>query len=303
MRKNVLGFHLGRVELAIGIVLAALQTAGSCECGENKTATAILPRSSGPDGGAPSLPTLGTPSADECATLCTEETPVACRTFLLEDMATMAVECTYPSMCGAGRRPRGLVVRGGEMLARWAALEAASVDAFLWLERDLEHHGAPVLLRKACRRAAADEHRHARAMSRLARRAGARPCRVSQRPPSATRSLQALALENATEGCIGETWGALLARLASRSAPDEDVRAVMRQIADDEARHAAISGAIHEWLASRLSNTDRARIAAATQRRLRRLVREAEGMAPAPARGLPGGAVTRSMAEWLSRAL
>ena len=151
----------------------------------------------------------------------------------------------------------------GDCLARAAMLEAASVDAFDVLARELLHHRAPADLAAEARRAAADEVRHARMMDRLARRHGrrAKPApRLSHRAP---RSLVAIAIENAQEGCVRETFGAALATWQGENATDLAVRAAMRRIARDECRHAELAWKIAAWANARLTARERARVAAA----------------------------------------
>ncbi len=63
----------------------------------------------------------------------------------------------------------------------------------------------------------------------------------------ALRSLEALAVENAVEGCVRETMGALFAMHQAASAADPHVRATMVSIAPDETRHAALGWAVAEW--------------------------------------------------------
>lgn len=165
-----------------------------------------------------------------------------------------------------GRRPEGLVAAkgaDGSALARHfaeaARLEAASVEAFRILERELAAHGAPRSLLRACDRARADEVRHARAMAKLARRYGARveKPRVERR---GIRDLFAIAAENAVEGCVNETYGALEGLHQARAAKDPEIRKVMAEIARDEIRHAALSWRVAAWIEPRLSADERARL-------------------------------------------
>lgn len=170
----------------------------------------------------------------------------------------------------AGRRPEGLVPalpssaasEVGRHLAMLAHLEAASVHAFRVVREELIHHGAPSALVAAASRALRDEVRHAAMMKRLAHRYGAEvsPARVEERP---LRSLEAMALENAREGCVRELYGALEATWQAEAAEDEAIARAMRRIARDETRHAELSLAIAEWLSDRLDEDANARVAAA----------------------------------------
>ncbi len=146
-----------------------------------------------------------------------------------------------------------------------AYLEAASVDAFERLTRELETHGGPARLMSASRRASRDEVRHARVMTALARRAGARVPRVRVLP-ECPRSLEAMAIENAVEGCVRETFGAAVAEIQARRAGDARVRRAMQRIARDEGRLAALSWQVARWLDTRLDADSRARVREARAR-------------------------------------
>src|SRR5260221_14585061 len=112
------------------------------------------------------------------------------------------------------------------------------------------------------RRAARDELRHARAARAMGRRFGG-----TYAPPRATtqphRSLVAIAIENAREGCVRETFGALTAAYQAAKARDPQVRATMGRIARDEIRHAALSWQLDHWLVSRLDRRGREEVASA----------------------------------------
>jgi len=129
-----------------------------------------------------------------------------------------------------------------------AYLEAASVDAFEGMTRELVAHGAPARLRAGARRAARDEVRHARVTRNLAERAGGTvsPVRLQA---SRVRSLEEMAIENAVEGCVRETFSAAVAMIQAERATDMKVRHAMKRIARDETRHAELSWAVAQWLA------------------------------------------------------
>lgn len=147
----------------------------------------------------------------------------------------------------------------GVALARMAWLEAASVRSFRRLEADLARLGAPAELRARVARARADEARHARIVGAAAARRGAAVPRVSsRRRRSASR--EAVAVENAVEGCVGETVAALVLAWERARAEPEDVRAVFEAIADDEAEHAELAIDVHAFLVERLDPGARARV-------------------------------------------
>jgi hypothetical protein len=143
-----------------------------------------------------------------------------------------------------------------------AHLESASVHAFRRLAIELRKHDAPTRLVSAAHRAVADEVRHARIAGRIARAHGAIPTRVVI-APSQERSLEAIVVENAEEGCVRETFGALLANWQARAAQSLPIRAAMRQVARDETRHAELAWAIDAWAGRRLGVAARRRVAEA----------------------------------------
>ena len=184
--------------------------------------------------------------------------------------ASFYISCDCTS---GGRKPVGLRARRrakgsdvvGEHLASMAYLEAASIPAFARLRTELEALGAPRSLLRRIDRAVRDEERHARVMSRHARRFGAtiEPPRVRRARP---RGVEAIARENAVEGCVRETYGALVATWQAVHAGDARIRASMKRIAIDETRHAAISERVDAFLATKLDARSRARVDRARHR-------------------------------------
>ncbi|MCY1008004.1 hypothetical protein OV079_21085 [Nannocystis pusilla] len=77
--------------------------------------------------------------------------------------------------------------------------------------------------------------------------------------PTAVRSLEALARENAVEGCVRETFGALVARYQASVAADEPLRRLFAAIAEDELDHAALAWDVATWLNGQLDEAARAR--------------------------------------------
>ncbi len=171
--------------------------------------------------------------------------------------------------CAVGRLPAGLcrariAARArspvGAFLAEVAELEAASITAFEQLARELVLHGAPRPLVAAALAARQDEIRHARVTARHARRWGGRP-RVPKVAAQAPRSLVDVAVDNAIEGCIRETFGAASAHLCARQAGDPALRRSFAAIAIDETRHAALSWSLAQWLDTRLGAAGRRQVA------------------------------------------
>jgi hypothetical protein len=209
----------------------------------------------------------------------------------------LIADCEFSGGCIGGRRPAGLLAslpaarsEAGAWLARMAWMEDASVVAFEELAHDLSRFGAPRSFSARASRAAIEERRHSRAIGALARVRGAVPAAVRRRPTT-QRPLVEIAMENAAEGGVRETYGALVAAHQAAYASDRDVRAVMATIARDEASHALLSDAIDGWARTRIdpSLLDGARSVAA--RAMRAAVAEDE-VTPASARalGLPDAA-------------
>jgi hypothetical protein len=201
------------------------------------------------------------------------------------DMAGMSGPGQYLVTCSitcgiSGRRPEGLeaaaVTSGcvtGHYFATQARLEAASVHAFRVMARELTAHGAPATLVAAAKRAASDEIRHARLTRRLALAHGSRPAPVKV-AAARTRSLEEIARENVAEGCVRETFAALVASWQARAAADPAVRELMAGIAVDETRHAQLAWDVHAWLKTKLDRTARRRVSEAKQQSVAELATE-----------------------------
>jgi hypothetical protein len=191
-------------------------------------------------------------------------------------------------MCGAGRRPEGLPEPEGlptEAVAAWFAhaayLEAAAVHAFDRMIRELLAHGAPRRLLRRSQRARNDEVRHARSMRSIATRFGARAPRPVAEALT-VRSLEAVALENAVEGCVRETYGALLATWQAEHVQDARIAPELRRVAKDETEHAALSWKVHAWALRQLDTDARARVEAALARAVSQLDEDVAAPVPGP---------------------
>lgn len=224
-----------------------------------------------------------------------------------QDGGAIIVQC---GGCGVGRPPRGFVARPAfapnavaERLAQMTQLEAASVDAFHALHADLLRHGAPAGLRRAVLAAADDEVRHARATRREAERFGA-SVPFTPSPAARPRSLEELAIENAEEGCVNETFGAALAALQAERATDLRVRRMMTVIAREELGHAALSWELAAWLAEQLDGAGRARVAEARRGAVSALFDDLAGDGPgSDVLGLPDAATSRMTLAAMAAAL
>jgi len=187
-----------------------------------------------------------------------------------EDGATRSLQCptspqTLTVQCeanctgrltegyGAPKRAQG----AGERLAARAYLEAVSVYAFDRLEHELRFHRAPPALLRDARRARRDEARHTAMMSRLARERGGLPRHPEAPALARERPLFQIALENAVEGCVRETYGAVQGLLEARTSVDPALRRAMQSIGADECRHAELAWAVHAWAMARLTDPER----------------------------------------------
>jgi hypothetical protein len=120
------------------------------------------------------------------------------------------------------------------------------------------------------------------------------------------RALEAIARENAVEGCVRETWGAVVALRQSRLATEPSVRAAMRRIARDEVRHAELAWAVDAWVRPRLARAARKRVRDARSAAVAELSREVTHVLTGTARqrlGVPGATESLALVAELDRAL
>jgi hypothetical protein len=230
----------------------------------------------------------------------------SCKNGEIVPDATGAVDIDCATCAkGVGRIPAGLAPAVaprapsavGRYFAAVAHLEEAAVHAFDRLHRELASSGAPAHLLEEAQRARRDEVRHTKLTARVARRFGGEPV-----PPRveevADRPLDAVAVENAVEGCVRETYGALVASFQAEHAADPQIARVMRTIARDETRHAALSWAILRWAAPRLDAEAHAEMSAKCQAAIEALHRETEVHVPDELKaraGLPDAAQQRAL--------
>lgn len=197
-----------------------------------------------------------------------------------------------PYVEGSGTRLARVVGEAASSQAKaWveaARAEHASVAAFARLTLDLMALGAPLSLLAKVSRAGADEVKHAEICLQRAVQLGAIDPSLDRFPfaePIIPRvDPVATAIACVREGCLGETVGACLAEIAAARSTDRQSRAVLEQLARDEARHAALSWEIVAWLIEIGGDRVRAAVTEAFQQRLD--VHDARhlwaGAAPAP---------------------
>ncbi len=226
----------------------------------------------------------------------------------ITDASPLLVDCAT-CLGGPGRRPEGLrppeaspaASALGAYLAGSAHMEAAAVVAFRRMEAELAAFGAPADLTALAARSARDERRHARAVRDLAARHGARPPRVHA-ARERRRDLETFAAENAAEGCVGETFAALVAWWQAAHAGDGAIAAAMRTIAADETRHAAFAWQVARWAEARLDAGARARVRDARLAAVATLRRQAARDLPASLvrdAGLPPPEAQRALLDTL----
>lgn len=211
--------------------------------------------------------------------------------------------------CGpvAGRKPAALEAGRADgagtvatYLAELARLEAAAVLAFDELASELERFGAPRELVERARRAREEEAEHAQCMRMHASRAGGEVAEARSTPHRYV-SLFELARHNAVEGCVRETFGALVAMHQAERAADPWFREDMGKIAREEVSHAAWSHDVDAWLATRLSAEERACVEAEKRAAFAALVQESEAATVdgGTVIGLPDVETTRALVTGL----
>lgn len=246
-------------------------------------------------------------SPAECAKVCPQtdngRSYYSCSAYLKDDLPGPSFECYS---CVEGRRPEGYVEPRPEVsvagwLAHAADLERVSIDAFRILHRELSHYGAPEALLLSALRAEADEVVHARMMGNLAEREGA-TLSSTPVPHGEIRALVDIALENAVEGCVRETYGAVVAGYQAAHAARADMRKLMDRVYRDECAHAELAWSVHAFLLPKLSSDERARVEAAMDAAVRELHASTEVHVPYEVRsplGLPDSAEAKRLVRGL----
>jgi hypothetical protein len=86
------------------------------------------------------------------------------------------------------------------------------------------------------------------------------------------RPLYDIALDNAVEGCVNETFAAACGLWQGEHAQLDTFRRVIAHISDEETEHAALSWDIHAWVMPLLSAAEQAQIRAAQAAAVEHLV-------------------------------
>ncbi len=226
--------------------------------------------------------------ADSCMALCEEEIQAlngyyealcSCSYDGNNTQGDALISCNYYTDCVMEGRAyagikRALNAMGRDISAAWIAravhAEMTSVHAFMHLHSELGRHNAPAELRQECIHAARDEIRHTRMMGELAERFGGK-VPVLEKIKICERSLLELALENAVEGCVNESYAALIALYQSKHAENHSMRRIFLEIAEDEIRHAELAWKIHEWCIGRLKPEEKSMVLKAQTQAFERL--------------------------------
>lgn len=178
-----------------------------------------------------------------------------------------------PFRDASGKSQRAITPETGDTTAlgaHWAARaldECASVPAFMQLAEELLDLGAPNELVERALNAAADELRHTRMTTTLARRYGAlhtapTPPVYSRRPAlERSQQLARLAQESWHDGCLGEGAAAAIAGAEASTTNDPALRRTQKIIQKDETGHASLSQDVLRWVISQDS-----KLAAAVRR-------------------------------------
>ncbi|MDI1436206.1 ferritin-like domain-containing protein [Polyangium sorediatum] len=131
-----------------------------------------------------------------------------------------------------------------------AAMEHASIASFARFSLQLLALGAPADLLAEAQTAARDEVEHARIEYAIASRIGGRltgPDKLPEATAWLATDVVSFVESLVVEGCVGETLGAAEGQEVARFVKDEGLRAVLAQIAEDEARHAALAWKTLQW--------------------------------------------------------
>lgn len=224
---------------------------------------------------------------ESCSNLCTEQAGVyydylcSCDYTGPDSDGNHPVTCEY-TVCAVEGRGHADIAKlteatGSSELARYFVrayhAEASSVGAFLQLRAELRQHNVSEDLQQRCLQAAVEEIHHARMMAKLA---GDADCALPELSfgDVPQRSLFELALDNAVEGCIFETFSALKAQYQAQHATDSRILAVMKVIAQDETRHAQLAWDIHQVLMAQLSDSEQQQIVEAQRSAAQRILEQ-----------------------------
>lgn len=208
-----------------------------------------------------------------CYTVCEGPVPPCGRPLVVGGVARVAParprnDWLAPTHAGSAAISEGLRAELRDAWLADAALEHASIASFARFSLELLAVGAPPDLVSDVHRAALDEIEHARLCYAMAARYGDRvaaagPDRLPLGGVAVRAELGEIAAAAVTEGCLGETLAAAAARRAGERCEDEDARAALARIAEDELRHAELAWRFVAWAIREGGEPVRAQVAAA----------------------------------------
>jgi hypothetical protein len=244
----------------------------------------------------------------ECEKLCT--IPGSYRqTCDWQSDGGMVCEGFTPGVCQqSGRPPPGMQLKPMAGTLRWEAgwatqawaLEVASVSAFTLLENELRFHQAPPALIDRAKQAATEEHNHAILMNKVMSDLGGKEIEISI-PEQQNRTLFEIACDNVVHGCIGESWAALMLFWSAERSSRPEFQAIFKEIAQDEAGHAAFSWELHRWLMTRISETERVEIHALLEQHFKKLHQELMSQQGSITLGLPSSMLSKLLLNELQQ--
>lgn len=168
-------------------------------------------------------------------------------------VAPIVVRSGWSAPLAVEALPSDLRQAFGERWLRDAVGEHASIASFARLALDLLAHGAPADLIARVTEAQADEVRHAQAAFSIASAAlgtavGPGALAIPQGP---TPTLAQLAADTVRDGCLNESIAAAEAMVRLTGAAPGPIADALRQVVEDEARHAILARDLVAWAVER----------------------------------------------------
>ena len=139
--------------------------------------------------------------------------------------------------------------RAGTFYLTSALYEHASIASFQKFTLDLMRFGAPPHLLDLAQQATRDEIDHARSAFAIAEELLQRPVQPGDLDytPTLCSSLKEFALSTLREGAIGETLAVLMAHEQLQGTEDEMIQEFLKQVIEDEAKHAELAWETLRW--------------------------------------------------------
>ncbi len=197
---------------------------------------------------------------DHCETQETTDRLTSCQ-YVKNEQGLVQVLCTREGSCAipgrwtrfAGPKPNVIHQSVQQEIIRRMTCEGVAVKAFERLALELKAYDAPLFLMDAIDTAIQDEKRHFQLFQDLAGSLGITQISVDfEIDRYAVRTLLEIGIENAIEGCVGESFAALENLYQSECAQEMKIRVLHQQIVEDEIAHAELSWAIHDWILKQL---------------------------------------------------